>query len=113
VTLYAIDPLGLGDFGIRTTFYKEFIKGVAYPKDALAGDLGLQVLAVQTGGVVLNTTNDLTASIATCAADAQVYYTISFKAPRPDHADEYHSLAVTVDKPGVAARTRTGYYDEP
>lgn len=113
VTLYNIDPLGLADFGTRTSFYKEFLKGVASPKRAEAGDLGLQVLAVQTGGLVFNTTNDLATPIAKCAADGESFYILSFEAPPADHADEYHSLAITVDKPGAAARTRTGYYAQP
>ena len=27
--------------------------------------------------------------------------------------DEYHTLEVKVDKPGLTARTRTGYYAQP
>ena len=76
-------------------------------------DLSLQVLAVQTGGRVLNSSNDITAAITTCTADADAFYVLSFEAPRADHADEYHSLAVTVDRPGVTSRTRTGYYAQP
>ena len=113
VTLYSIDPLGLADFGVRTSYYEEFLKGVASPQHAQAGDLGLQVLAVQTGGRALNTSNDIMGAITACAADADAFYVLSFEAPRADHADEYHSLAVTVDRPGVTARTRTGYYAQP
>jgi len=112
VTLYSVDPLGLGDFR-NATYYEEFLKGVSSPSHALPGNLGLPVLAVQTGGRVLNLTNDITTAIAECAADANSFYVISFDAPRADKPNEYHSLAVTVDKPGVTARTRTGYYDQP
>ncbi len=113
ITLYSIDPFGLSDFGVRTSYYREFVKGVPYANRALPGDMGLQVLAEQTGGRVVQTTNDLTAAVARCAADAEVYYVLSFDAPKPDHPDELHSLAVTIDKPGLTARTRNGYYDEP
>jgi VWFA-related protein len=75
--------------------------------------MALQVLATQTGGRVIHTTNDLTNAMSTCASDAEAYYILSFDAPRADHADEFHSLAVTVDKPGAVARTRTGYYNQP
>jgi hypothetical protein len=27
--------------------------------------------------------------------------------------DEYYSLGITVDKPGIEVRTRTGYYAQP
>jgi VWFA-related protein len=114
VTLYAIDPLGLADAGgTRITYYQEFLKGVSVPSRAEPANVSLQVLATQSGGRVLNSTNDLTASIATCVADAAYYYVLSFNAPRADHADEYHSLEVKVDKPKVEARTRTGYYAQP
>ena len=114
ITLYSIDPLGLADAGgVRISFYEEFLKGVASPERVLPGDLGLQVLVVQSGGRVFNSSNDLTAAIANCTADADAFYVLSFDAARADQANEYHSLGVTVDKPGIAARTRTGYYAQP
>ncbi|MFZ0774531.1 MAG: VWA domain-containing protein [Candidatus Sulfotelmatobacter sp.] len=112
VTLYCVDPLGLGDFG-NARYYEVFLKGVTSPSHALPGNLGLPVLAVQTGGRVLNLTNDITTAIAECTADANAFYVISFDAPPADKPNEYHSIAVTVDKPGITARTRTGYYNQP
>jgi hypothetical protein len=29
------------------------------------------------------------------------------------HPDEYHQLQIKLAKPGLTARTRTGYYSEP
>jgi VWFA-related protein len=114
VTLYSVDPLGLADAGgVRTSYYQEFLKGIGRPSKALPGDLGLQVVAVQSGGRVFNSNNQLTPAIAECVTDSQAFYTISFIPPRVDHANEYHSLAVTVDKPGLSVRTRTGYYAQP
>jgi VWFA-related protein len=114
VTVYAIDPLGLADAGgTRISYYKEFLKGVSSPRRAVPADLGLEVLAVQTGGRVLNATNDITDAIRSCAADADAFYVLSFSARPADQANEYHSLAVTVDKPGMTVRTRTGYYAQP
>jgi VWFA-related protein len=114
VTLYAIDPLGLADAGgVRINFYKEFLKGVSSPSRLEPGDLALQVLAVQSGGHVLNSTNDLTTAIANCAADANSFYVLSFAAARADRINEYHAIGITVDKPGTTARTRTGYYAQP
>jgi len=112
VTLYAVDPLGLSDF-TRARYYEQFLKGVTSPSRTLPGNLGLEVLTVQTGGLVLNTTNDLTAAIANCAADATSFYVLSFTPNRADQANEYHSLKITVDKPALTARTRTGYYNQP
>lgn len=114
ITLYSIDPHGPEEAGgIRVSYYEEFLKGITSPSRALPGDLGLQVLAVQSGGRVFNSTNDLTGAIATAAADANAFYVLSFEAARADRPDEYHSLSVTVGKPGTTARTRTGYYAQP
>jgi VWFA-related protein len=114
VTLYSIDPLGLADAGgVRISYYEEFLKGVPFASRAQAADLSLQVLAVQSGGRVLNSSNDVTGEIAKCTADAEAFYVLSFQAAHADHANEFHAIDVNVDKPGVKARTRTGYYAQP
>jgi VWFA-related protein len=111
VTLYAVDPLGVADAGgIRTTYYEEFLKGVSSASRAVPADLSLQVLAVQSGGRVVNSSNDITTEVASCAADADAYYILSFNPNPADQADEYHSLVVKVDKPKTIVRTRAGYY---
>jgi hypothetical protein len=43
----------------------------------------------------------------------QAYYTIGFDPPAAEHVDEYHELAVKVDKPGTTAHTNSGYYSQP
>jgi VWFA-related protein len=114
ITLYSIDPLGMADAGrIRINYYEEFLKGVSSPMRTEPGNLGLQVLAVQSGGRVLNSSNDLAAALADCVSDAASFYVLSFAAALPDQPNEYHSLQVRVDKPGITARTRTGYYAQP
>jgi VWFA-related protein len=114
ITLYSVDPLGLADAGsVRISYYEEFLKGVKAPHQAQAADVSLQVLAVQSGGRVLNSSNDLTAEIAKCTSDADSFYVLSFDSARADHANEYHAIEVKVDKPGVTARARTGYYAQP
>jgi VWFA-related protein len=114
VTLYDIDPRGVSNSGgTRLTFYQDFLKDVTTPKKMQPGYLSLQVLAVQSGGRVFNSTNDLTGAIANCAADADSFYVLSFNAPPADGPNDFHSLGVTVDKPGLTARTRTGLYVQP
>jgi len=80
ITLYSIDPLGTADaLSLRTTDYKQFLKGVKKAAQADLGDLALQVLASQSGGQVLNSSNDLAGEIATCAAEANSYYVLTFE----------------------------------
>jgi hypothetical protein len=66
-----------------------------------------------SGGRVFIAATDLKDAIASWVADASAYYVLTFAAARADQANEYHSLQVTVDKPGMTARTRTGYYAQP
>jgi VWFA-related protein len=114
VTLYSIDALGMSDAGgMRMGYYQQLLKPITSSSQAIAGDLALQVLAVQSGGRVFSGTNDLEGELAKCVADAAAFYMLSFNASRADKPDQYHSVSVSVDKPGSTVRTRTGYYAQP
>jgi VWFA-related protein len=113
ITLYSIDPLGANEGVGRTFYYQDFLKGVNKSGQVSVGDLGLQVLATQTGGLALTSSNDIVSQLQKCYADTQAYYELSFDPPPGDRRDEYHSLIVQVSKPGLTARTRTGYYAQP
>lgn len=114
ITLYSVDPLGTADAaGFRTTYYKEFLKGVTSASHVQAGNLALQVLAYQSGGKVLNSDNDMTEEIAACINDANAFYVLTFDREPGDGPNEYHALEVKIDKPGLTARTRSGYYAQP
>jgi VWFA-related protein len=110
ITLYSIDPAGVGH---GQFYYENYLKGVATVKQVDYRDLLLQVLAQQTGGLVFFGTNDIASLIDRCTADANAYYILSFNPPPASHPNEYHSIEVQIDKPGMRARTRTGYYAQP
>lgn len=114
ITLYSIDPIGVADaVSPRTFYYENFLKGVTSPRKVENGNLALQVIAEQTGGLVLNSTNDVAKSIGTCVAQARPFYTLSFDSAPADGPNEYHNLQVKVDRSALTARARTGYYDQP
>jgi VWFA-related protein len=115
ITLYSVDPRGANQIqGINTDFtYKDFLKGVASPKQADNGDLLLQVIAAQTGGQVVFGSNNTARMIDQCLVDAEAYYVLTFNSPSADRANEYHGIQVQVDKPGLKVRTLTGYYAQP
>lgn len=114
ITLYSIDPLGTADSGgFRTTYYEEFVKGVKKADQAQIGDVALQVLATQSGGRVLFSNNDVAGEIASVVADANTYYVLTFDSLAGDGPDEYHALDIKIDKSGLKALTRTGYYAQP
>jgi VWFA-related protein len=110
ITLYSIDPAGEG----RGQFlYQKYLKGVDAPRQVDYADLLLQVLATQTGGQVLAGNNDLASLIDRCIADASAYYVLTYNPPPAGHANEYHGVEVLTERPGLKARTRTGYYIQP
>ncbi|MFT4112043.1 VWA domain-containing protein [Silvibacterium sp.] len=114
ITLYAVNPLGMADAGsLRLTYYEEFLKGVKKPQQAVPADLSLQVLAVQSGGLVVNSSNDIAGLITSCVRDGLSYYELTYQPQAADGPNDYHSLQVKSDKPGVTVRTRTGYYAQP
>jgi hypothetical protein len=95
-----------------TDLYQGYQKGVRRAEDAGPPNLGLKVIAVQSGGRVLAPDNDLAGQIGKCIEDAKAYYRLTFSPPRADRPNEYHALEVRVGKPGLKARTNTGYYNQ-
>lgn len=93
--------------------YQDFLRGVPTARQAETGNLALQVLALQSGGLIEGPGNDLTGQIDRCVADANTFYRISFDPPKALKADEYHELKLAVDKPWFTVRTNKGYYNEP
>jgi VWFA-related protein len=112
ITLYSIDPLGSADLE-RTHYWENFLKGATKNGHVDPADLGLEVLAVQSGGLALNSSNDIAALLQQCIADTVSYYELSFDPLRPEQGDEYHHLEIRISRPGLAARTRQGYYAQP
>jgi len=112
ITLYAINGWGANEPLLRTTYYESFLKGVTKPWDAVLGNVGLQVFAVQTGGLAVSS-NDIGILLDRCLADANVYYELTYGPPPADHPNEYHGIDVQLAKPGLTARTLQGYYQQP
>jgi VWFA-related protein len=114
ITLYSVDPNGAGESILSNAyFYQSFLKGIAKPSDTQLADLSLQVLAAQSGGLVLNGSNDIAEMLQRCVKDTAAYYELSFDPPPAEHPDEYHHLEIKMADPGLAARTRQGYYAQP
>jgi VWFA-related protein len=111
-SVYAINPRGVGESVGQAFYYEQFTDGVKKPSDDNIGNLGLQVIATETGGLVLNSTG-VAELLQQSVADNVAYYRLSFEPPPTEKRDVYHSLKVTVAKPGVTVATSTGYYAEP
>jgi VWFA-related protein len=110
MSLYSVSE---GTPGVGTFLYENYVKGVKSAHDANVPNLALKVVAMQSGGRVFAPSHYLENEIDSCVEDAATFYTITFDPPKADVPNEYHDLKVTVDKPGLMARTRTGYYNQP
>jgi VWFA-related protein len=113
ITLYSIDPSGADDFSGHAAYWEGYVKGISKPKQASAASLALQVIAMQSGGLALTIGNDIAAQLQKCLTDTDYYYEISFEPSPAEQKDEYRSLEVRINKPGMTARTRLGYYMQP
>lgn len=114
ITIYSVDPLGTSDaVAARTTYYEEFLKGVKKPEQVQYGNVALQVLAIQSGGKVFDSQNDLSSEIAAAESSASDYYVFTCQGAPADGPNDYHSLEVKVDQPKTKVLTRTGYYAQP
>jgi VWFA-related protein len=110
--------IALYSFSVRETdqhsdFYLGYLHGVDSVQKASFMNLYRKVLAVQSGGRVLDSSHDLVREIDSCVSEAGPFYRLSFNPSHADHPNEYHELNVQVGKPRLTARTNTGYYDQP
>jgi VWFA-related protein len=99
--------------GLNSGYYSPFMTPVTASAQANAADLALPVLATQSGGQVLDDSKDIAAEIAAGLADADSWYALSFESTPSAQPDEYRTLQVKVNKPGLTTRTNTAYYAEP
>jgi VWFA-related protein len=115
IQLYCIKPNNTpGTGSLEFDRYKSYLKPALSPDKLHVADLALQVLAVQSGGLAVFSTSDyLNGVIAKTLAAAEADYFVSFETAPATRKDEYHDLKVTVNKPGLIARTRAGYYNQP
>jgi VWFA-related protein len=108
--------------------YKDYLAGVRTPSGLVPtapSELGepgvvdpylyfsLPVLAIQSGGLVLDPVSDIARAIEQCVEDARVFYTVSFDPPHAAKPDEYHDLKMQMETYGLSARTNIGYYNQP
>jgi len=86
-----------------------YVRAVLNAKEVVPDDMALNVLATKSGG----SASILVSKMKETVQDAGDYYTLTFDPPKAEFPDEYHELTVRVDKPKVAVRTNSEYYDQP
>jgi VWFA-related protein len=105
VTLYAVDPAGLvvdpaAKYGNEAAFL-----------DPFGGNYDFSRLARATGGKALYGRNDVDAEIGKSAEGGENFYTLTYR-PTTGGMDpqKFRKIVVTVDRPGLTATTRLGYF---
>jgi VWFA-related protein len=98
----------------RAIVYAANRNGVAlYPLDPhpepADGESMLRSIAEQTGGTASINDADLAPAIAQAVADLDHYAVLSFTRAGPDDG-RFHPVQVRVKRPGVQARSRSGYW---
>src|SRR5262245_31062981 len=112
VVIYSIDAKGL----------QPFMPGAnvgGRPGDSAHSDAlqtaqealeGLNYLSKQTGGFTVVNTNDLNIGIEEALYDQQSYYLLGFDPEDEKFDRRRHSIKVNVKRPGVKARSRSGFF---
>jgi VWFA-related protein len=105
VTLYAVDPAGL-----VVNPVEKYGNEAAW-LDPFGGNYEFSKLARATGGMSIYGRNDVDAEIGTSARNGQNFYTLTYR-PTTGGMDpqKFRKIVVTVDRPGLRATTREGYY---
>jgi VWFA-related protein len=78
-----------------------------------APEVGLGILASETGGVRIDSTNDLSKAFPRLEEDLRSYYALTYVPSRAEPDGKFHKIAVKVKRPGLSARTRSGYTSLP
>ena len=96
VTLNAVDISGLDMAGLsRETFF---------------GDLPLEKLAENTGGIFYRDSNDLVAGLLKIRDARSSCYVLSYASPNQKANGKYHKIRVRVNRPHLELRYRRGYF---
>lgn len=109
----SINPIGASEDLGRTNYYETFLRAPRSSRDTQLGQLGVQVIAQQSGGLVLNGSNDITVLIQRAMAQATGGYELTFAAAPGERENEYHELQLKVHRPGLTVHTIAGYYARP
>ena len=73
----------------------------------------LPTLARENGGVAITSVKNFADAIQKLVNDTGNSYKLSFDSIPATTADEFHSIEVKVDRPGVNVHSATGYYAQP
>ncbi|HUV68802.1 MAG TPA: VWA domain-containing protein [Terracidiphilus sp.] len=112
LTLYNVNPWGVGEPLEREDYYESFLKAPVSPNGIEPAALSLQVLAIHSGGLIESST-DVVGSIEKCLKELRSWYQIAFDPLSADKPNEYHHIEIRLDQRALTAHTTDGYYANP
>jgi VWFA-related protein len=108
-----LDCFSIGEEEPAPETWSRFLTVVPSAEQASWMNLFKNVLAVQSGGRVLPSSNGLVGPMNDSIENARIFYSFTFDPPLAVHADEYHALKVELSQPTLTADTSKGYYNQP
>ena len=78
-----------------------------------SSESSLRYVAAATGGLAFRNTNDLSLSLDRVAEDMHSHYILSYQPSNQEFDGAFRSIRVELKKPGLTARTRSGYFAIP
>jgi VWFA-related protein len=105
ITVYAFDARGLVAPGGSADRNE-----LPDPGSTLSDNESLYTFAANTGGRTIANTNEPQASVSDVFRESSSYYFIGFRATSDSHDNGLRKVEVKVNRPGVRAQARRGYY---
>jgi VWFA-related protein len=113
-TVYSADPEGNQDVAsMHSVEWQQYLKPVSRFNKAQYGDLAVQVLSEQSGGLVRFGGNDTAQDLSHCVQDVSGGYDLTFQPQAADKPNTWHPLRLKLDRRGVTVRTLDGYFAQP
>jgi VWFA-related protein len=115
ITFYTVDALGLQAEGTPASEGSPAVNGIVLENRPSLSfqarqdrQAGLQIMAVDTGGIALLNTNDFQRGLSRIYQDVSTYYTLGMTLSKLAITG-YQDVKVTVNRPGVTVRARKGF----
>ena len=109
-TFYTVDPRGLAAFDSPMGAGQNAPPPVAVDAANLRARLdSIRTLADATDGIAVVNSNNLDAGLKRVSDDLSSYYLLGYYSTKATLDGKFHSIKVTVKRPGVEVRARRGY----
>jgi len=111
ITIYTVDPRGVtvGRL-LAAADQPSYLHSTNPAAGTTVADLALERLALETGGEALYGRNNLDQEIEDTIVNGAMYFTLSYYPSNRNWDGTFRKVRVNVDKPGLHATTRDGYF---